>query len=222
MTRDPRYLPALRFHWLTSCYDPLVRLTTRERRFKRELIEQMGAAPGQRVLDVGCGSATLALALKREQPLALITGLDADPRILKIAAAKRDHAGLAIDLRHGYADALPFADASFERVVASLFFHHLGSDTKGRALAEIRRVLVPGGELHIADWTGPTNAVMRALFLVVQLLDGFDTTSDHVSGRFVALLGEAGFLDVRERRRLDTPVGTLGLFSCSVERAGLE
>lgn len=53
------YVPALRFHWLTRFYDPLIRVTLREDRFKALLVEQAVPQPGDRILDLGCGTGTL-------------------------------------------------------------------------------------------------------------------------------------------------------------------
>ncbi|MHB1242982.1 MAG: class I SAM-dependent methyltransferase, partial [Gaiellaceae bacterium] len=91
----------------------------------------------------------------------------------------------------------------------SLLFHHLTLDGKRATLAEARRVLRPGGELHIADWGRPHDPLMRAAFLPVQLLDGFATTADNVRGALPALVAAAGFDPVRETRRRRTAFGTL-------------
>jgi ubiquinone/menaquinone biosynthesis C-methylase UbiE len=207
-----RYVPALRFTWLTRAYDPIVRLTTRERRFKRMLVEQVQLRPGMHVLDVGCGTGTLAMELKRTCPEAVVSGIDGDPDVLALARAKIERAGLAIDVRHALATELPFSAATFDRVVSSLVFHHLDRETKRAALREIARVLVPGGELHIADWGRPHGPFTRAAFLGVQLLDGFETTRDSVEGVLPALIAEVGYRDVVETRRLRTPLGTIALY----------
>jgi SAM-dependent methyltransferase len=115
------YIPALRFRVLTGLYDPLVRLTTRERRFKRQLLERAGVRPGERVLDLGCGTGTLALAAKRAQPEAIVIGLDADPAILDRARRKSEEAGAEITFADGVSTELPFADASFDIVLSTLF-----------------------------------------------------------------------------------------------------
>ena len=74
-----RYIPALGFAWLTSFYDPVVRWTTREATFKTLLVEQADIRAGHRVLDLGCGTGTLTMMLKRRQPAAAIVGIDGDP-----------------------------------------------------------------------------------------------------------------------------------------------
>jgi ubiquinone/menaquinone biosynthesis C-methylase UbiE len=207
-----RYIPALRFDAMTRFYDPIVAATTRERRFKSMLVEQVGLQPGQRLLDVGCGTATLTLMLKRACPRAEVVGLDADPVALGIAHRKAARAGLAIELREGMAQAPGVPDASFDHVTASLVFHHLDAAGKASALAAILRALVPGGALHIADWGRAHDPLMRLMFLGVQLLDGFATTTDHVRGRLPDYLRRAGFVEVEETRRLRTPMGTIALY----------
>mgnify|MGYP002777777494 CR=1 FL=1 len=207
-----RYIPALGHAWLTGLYDPVLRFTLREGTFKSRLVAQADIRPGHRVLDLGCGTATLTIRIKRSHPDAEVVGLDGDPDILRRAADKVAAAAVDIALDHGLADQLPYADASFDRVVTSLLLHHLTSDTKRRTLSEIFRVLRPGGQVHIADWGRAQDVVMRAAFLVVQLLDGFATTDDNVQGRLPAMLRGAGFTDVREADRLRTVYGTLSLY----------
>lgn len=207
-----RIIPALRFDVLTRFFDPVVRVTTRERRFKKLLVEQVHLLPGHRVVDVGCGTATLAIQLKRACSEADVLGLDADPKVLELARSKIAAQSLDIELHQGLAWELPVEAGSLDRVVSSLVFHHLDRDAKLRTLQAMHRSLGPGGELHIADWGQSHGLGMRLAFVAVQLLDGFRTTADSVAGRLPALIVEAGFHDVCETQRLRTPLGTISLY----------
>lgn len=207
-----RFIPALRFHGLTPLYDPLVRWTTRETRVKGALVAQADVRPGHRVLDLGCGTGTLALFVKRAEPRTQVVGLDADPRALEIARRKARRAGVRIRFDEGRADALPYEDGDFDRVVSSLLFHHLAREEKTSAFREALRVLRPGGGLHVADWGAPGNALMGLLFKGVRLLDGRETTEDNAKGLMVDLARDAGFARVEETASFGTLFGTLRLF----------
>lgn len=207
-----RYVPALRFRWLTPAYDALIGLALRERTFKSALIEQARLQPGHRVLDVGCGTGTLTIEIAKRCPGGAVTGVDGDPEILRLAERKAAKSNARVRLDHALASALPYPDESFDRVVSSLFFHHLSWPEKERAAREAFRVLRPGGELHVADWGRPSGLLMRAAFLPVQLLDGFDNTRDNVRGRLPELFEGAGFGDVSETRTFATAYGALALY----------
>ena len=115
----------------------------------------------------------------------------------------------------GSATSLPYADARFDRVVSTLFFHHLTGEAKSLALSEVHRVLKPEGELHIADWGKPTGIVMRLLFYPVQWLDGFATTQDNVEGRLPELMEAAHFEEVQTGKAINTVFGTVALYSAA-------
>lgn len=210
--RDP-YVPALGFDRLTGLYDPVVRITTRESAFKRRLLEQAGLAEGQRVLDLACGTGTLALSAKRRQPSAQLTGLDADPSMLERARRKAEAERVDVQFDEGRSDELPYADSSFDVVLSSLFFHHLPGDAKRRTAREIARVLRPGGELHVADWGPPGGPLTSALFLVVRLFDGFEETRDNVEGGLPGIFEGGSLTEVHERGRLRVLFGVLAFYS---------
>ena len=211
-SRNSNYISALRFNWLTSIYDPLIRWTIRGEKFKRKLLEQTNILPGHKVLDLGCGTATLTLKIKNACPEANVFGLDGDPNVLKIAGAKAVKANIAIQLNQGMSFNLPYTDNKFDTVVSSLFFHHLTRENKLRTMAEIKRVLKPTGELHLVDWGKPKNFLMRAAFYLVQMLDGFETTADNVAGLLPELLRASTFKNVRVTNQLTTIVGTLSYY----------
>lgn len=206
------YLRALKYGWLTSLYDPIARVTLRDSTFKRQLIEQAQIQKGQNILDLGCGTATLTLLVKKLHPETQVVGLDADPAVLAIAKAKATKSRLAIDLDLGLSFKLPFPDEYFHRVFSSLMFHHLTPENKRRTLAEVYRVLRPSGELHVADWGKHQNLTMRVAFLMVQMLDGFKTTAENVRGELPEIFRNAGFKEVQETSRSMTMFGTLSLY----------
>jgi ubiquinone/menaquinone biosynthesis C-methylase UbiE len=211
MSHD-EYLPALRYNWLTSFYDLLMKAFMQEQAFKGRLTEQAQIAPGQRVLDVGCGTGTLTLLIKHTHPHAEVIGIDGDPKILAIARAKAARIEPDVTFEEAMSFELPYPEAHFDRVLSSLFFHHLTRANKESTLAEFHRVLKPGGEVHFADWGRPHNVFMRAPILLVQLLDGFDRVRDNVKGLIPRYLEDAGFVDAEHTDDYATILGTIALY----------
>jgi ubiquinone/menaquinone biosynthesis C-methylase UbiE len=207
------YVPALRFRALTRLYDPVVRVTTREAEFKRRLLDRAAIEPGDRVLDLACGTGTLAIDAKRHAAGAKLVGIDGDPEMLGRARGKAAHAGVEVEFDEGYSTALPYDDASFDKVLSTLFFHHLDLAGKRTTIAEIERVLRPGGELHVADWGRPSDPLMSVLSWPVRLLDGLDVTRENFDGRLPGMIAEGGFDAVVEGDRLRTPLGSMVLLS---------
>ena len=213
------YLPALRFSVLAPFYDPIVALTMRERTFKHELRRQADTGPGHAVLDVGCGTGTLAIWMKQACPEISMAGIDADPAMLVQAKGKAERAGVDIAFEQGLSSHLPYTDRAFDRIVSSLFFHHLTRAETEKTIAEIFRVLKPGGLLCVADWGKPTNALMRWLFWPVQLFDGFSRTQDNVAGLLPQLFRRGGFSEVAVQGSLATVHGSLAFYRAAKPRA---
>jgi ubiquinone/menaquinone biosynthesis C-methylase UbiE len=212
------FKPALNFSALTRWFDPAVALGTRERAFKRRVVERAQLTAGEAALDLGCGTGTLALMLHAEQPGAEIVGLDADPEILSAARRK---AATAIDFDQGMSNDLPYAEAQFDLVVSTLFFHHLSDTDKATTASEVLRVLKPGGRLVVADAGRAQDPLMRvASFGTLQLLDGFATTSLNIAGGLPRLLADAGFADVEVTDRFRTPIGTIEVITAQSPRTG--
>lgn len=211
-TESGGYLPALRFRALTRFFDPLVGLAMPEKRFKGALVAQAEPRPGQRVLDIGCGTGTLALMVKQAEPKAEVFGLDADPEILERARSKAAQAGLDVQLDQGFSTELPYQDDFFDVVLSTLFFHHLTGADKRRTAAEIARVLRRGGELHVVDYGRPTDPLMRAAITTVRLFDGLEQTRDNVTGALPAIFEQAGLMWSAETDRFRTVFGSLSLY----------
>ena len=209
------YVPALGFSWMTSIYDPVVQLTTRDTLVKRNLIEQAGFVDGMKVLDLASGTGTLSIMIKQSISSVDVTGVDGDPKILEIAQAKAREANVRVAFDNAMATSLPYPDSHFNRVVSTLFFHHLNRSAKSQALSEVFRVVKPGGRLIVGDWGKPTGLLMGLLFYPIQWLDGFETTRDNVEGRLPGMIEDAGFVDVQTLKSINTVFGTLALYSAA-------
>ena len=124
----------------------------KERRFRQEVLDLARLTPGERVLDVGCGTGTLAIAAReRLGPDGEVHGVDPSPEMIEHAREKARRAGLTVDFQVGVIEELPFEKGSFDAVTSTLMFHHLDQDLRLRGLAEVRRVLRPGGRLLVVD-----------------------------------------------------------------------
>ena len=206
---DAKYIPALRFGWLTPVYDPVLRRMLPEAALKQRLIAQAQIAAGQRVLDLGAGTGTLTVMVKQSCPGAEVVGLDGDPQVLVLAREKATAAGVAIRFDQGLATALPYDDAAFDRVLSSLMLHHLTTVDKVRALCEAWRVLRPDGELHILDFGPPQNALA---WLISQVFRRMERTADNIAGRLPAMFRQAGFTAIAQTAQQMTILGTLTLY----------
>lgn len=217
MGRGEDYVGAMGRCSRLELYDPLVRVTVRERRFKARLLAAAAIRPGFRVLDLGCGTGTLAVMAKRSVPGAIVVGIDADPTAIRLARQKAAREAVSIDLHLGFAQHLPYRDRCFDRVLSTLFFHHLTHAGKREALEEVARVLAPGGELHAADFGLPANRLMRAAFSLVRKFEGAEATQDNVEGRLPEMIARAGLANVRETRRYSTVFGTIRLHAAALK-----
>ncbi len=209
--KSETYIPALGYDWLTPFYDTVVRFTTRETAFKAALMEQARVAVDHRVLDLGCGTGTLAIFVKQHHPHAEILAIDADAKILEIARAKAKTTASDIQFHEGLSFDLPYADCSFDRVLSSLFFHHLTKENKLKTMSEVKRILKPAGEFHVADWGVASNFMMRIASKGIEMLDGSETTRDNFHGFLPQLISASGFEHVEETYSFDTVFGTLRL-----------
>ncbi|GAB2475164.1 class I SAM-dependent methyltransferase [Xylanimonas ulmi] len=111
-----------------------------------------GIRPGQQVLEIGCGTGNLTL--RAAAAGGVVTGLDPDRGALERAARKARRRRLGVTLVRGYADHLPAQDASVDHVISSFALHHVPTDQKAAMATELLRVLRPGGQVTILDFTG--------------------------------------------------------------------
>ncbi|MGH8133379.1 MAG: class I SAM-dependent methyltransferase, partial [Steroidobacteraceae bacterium] len=163
-------------------------------RARRKLFDQASVQPNHRVLDIGCGTGTFVVAIKRWLPTVTVVGLDPDPKALARSQRKARGAGLSIRFDQGFANALPYVDASFDRVFSSLMFHHLPQDAKLATLHEVRRVLEPGGSLHLLDFVEPGRDSHNPL---ARWLHASEQMQDNSPDRILSWMTEAGLIEPR-------------------------
>jgi ubiquinone/menaquinone biosynthesis C-methylase UbiE len=183
------FIPAAGHHWALPLYDPLVKLLGGDAA-RKALVDQAAIRPHQRVLDIGCGTGTLVMLIKRLHPDAHVVGLDPDLKALARARYKAEQASALIQFDQGFANELPYPEASFDRVFSSLMFHHLGRDEKESMLREVRRVLRPGGFLSLLDFGGPESG---AGGFIARLLHSSHQLRDNSEDRILGLMSRAGF-----------------------------
>lgn len=209
MQPSERYIPALRYRLLTPFYDTLLKRFMREDIFKGRLIDQAELKDSMRLLDLGCGTATLTMMVKQMHPQVEVIGLDGDAAIPEIAKRKIAHTGLNITLDLGMVYRLPYPENLFDRVISSMVMHHLSGENKRRTMREVRRVLKPEGEFHMVDFGVPTNACAR---LTSTVMRNFEDVNDNIQGRIISYIRSAGFSQVEEFGHSDTIFGTLAFY----------
>ena len=193
-TADRRdFLPAAGHDLFLPLYDPIVRWLGFDRS-RQELISQANVKPDHHILDIGCGTGSFVVLLKRQFPTVQVTGLDPDPKALHRAENKLRRVGVSVRLDRGFADELPYATNSFDRVVSSFMFHHLEEDDKKKTLAEVQRVLKPGGSFHLLDFTSDhgSHGYLARLFHSHAMM------KDNTDQRLLKLMTQAGFNNAKK------------------------
>lgn len=206
--QDKEFIPALGYNWLTNFYDTTIKLTMPEKKFRNKLIDYLNPQKGEQILEFGFGTGqNLILAANKNNAVSYV-GLDIDPKVKFIAEQKLKKNNLDIKLNLYDGNLFPYVDNSFDKVFSSLVFHQLDKSTKKSCLAEINRVLKPGGKIIIGDWGKAKSKRMRISFYLVQMLDGFKTTSDNVNGLMPEYMNNAGFKNVSEIDYINTKIGS--------------
>lgn len=211
---SPAITPALGRLGSTAAYDGMIALFTRERRWRAALVALAAPSPGDVLVDLGCGTGTLAIQLKQACQASEVLGVDPDPAVLAIARRKSAREGVNVTWHEAMGDRLPAVVGAGRAttVVSSLLFHHCTTPVKHALLAAAFATLRPGGALVVADYGLQRTRLMRALFLVIQAVDGRATTVPNSLGVLPGLMRDAGFIDVEECDVVPTPTGSVSLY----------
>lgn len=182
-----------------AVYDILAPVMTlgQEGRYRQLAIRLLDLRGGENVLDVGCGTGVLTrlIAARLSAANACAVGLDAAPKMIEVA--RRRGAGLPhLRFDVGVAETLAYPDAAFDRAVSTFFFHHIDAELKRRSLAELLRVLKPGGRLIIVDVDTPTNWFGKLCAWSGYWLFNQEEIRENIEGGLPRALGELPFREV--------------------------
>lgn len=209
MEQDRPFLPAAGRDVFLPLYDPITRLFGLMAALD-QLIARAELRTSHQILDVGCGTGTLAVRIAGRYPGVRVTAVDPDPEALARATKKAARAGVSVQFERGFADALRYSDGSFDRVFSSMMLHHVHRKEKPKALAEMRRVLKPGGRLELMD------IIMHGRRgLLARLLHGANHLSANVDDRIMTALRDAGFVEVTKTGERQTLFGPIGYYQAA-------
>lgn len=211
MNAERTFMPAAGRDLFLPLYDPLTKLFGLSR-MHAMLIEHAGLKPTFKVLDVGCGTGTLAVTIKRQFPTVDVVALDPDLKALARGERKARKANVAIQFDRGFSDALPYERQQFDRVFSSMMFHHLVEDDKEPTLREIRRVLKPGGRLELLDFEGPD---AHAHGFLSRMIHSNERLRGNASAHVLELLVWAGFPTPRRVDEQQTLFGRVAFYQAA-------
>lgn len=185
-------IKAFNYDFMTPFYDVILNLIGFGEEQREKIVKLLDLKPGERLLDVGCGTGTLLKVARQSHPDNEMVGIDIDKKVLEIAKSKLAFTG--IQLINTGAENLRFPDKSFDVVVSTLIFHHLPTEIKRKALLEIKRVLKPNGRFLLVDFGKIVGALKIVYYLeVIIRLPEAKTAKDNVEGKIPNFLQEAGF-----------------------------
>jgi ubiquinone/menaquinone biosynthesis C-methylase UbiE len=173
-------------------YDVLAWVFTwgRPRRYQSRLLDLAHVASGETILDVGCGTGSLAVAASgRVGASGAVYGIDASPEMMVRAQRKARKAGVKVRFQEAVVEHLPFDATTFDVVLSTLMLHHLPRPARAAMAGEVARVLKPGGRVLIVDFAAPSSA--KRTFISHLHRHGYTKVEDNL-----ALLGDAGLRPV--------------------------
>lgn len=188
------YLPAAGRDLFLPLYDLVARLLGADKA-RQSLLDQPELLSAKRVLDIGCGTGTFAVLLKKRFPKVEVIGLDPDQKALARASGKAEKAGVSIRFDQGFADELQYESGSFGVVFSSFMFHHLESKDREKTLREVRRVLKPSGTFYLLDFEVSQAGSGHGLF---RMFHSNERLRDNSEDRILTLMRDAGFQESKK------------------------
>ncbi len=183
---------------VVNSYDSLMKKMTlgRERALREMTVNLAQVKPGDCVLEVGCGTGTLALTAKRQAgPSGKVYGIDIIPGMIELSQQKAAQANLDVTFQLASVDDIPFPANQFDVVMGSFMIFHMSDMVRSKAIPEIYRVLKPRGRLLVLDSAAPTKPLARA---IAQALFGKELPRD--LRELVPLMETSGFSDIEVAR----------------------
>lgn len=175
-----KYLPPIRWSFLTPLYDFSCAVSGLGSRLKRKVLNAVELKDGMMVADIGCGTGVFLKIAKERYPNVQFIGLDPDKQALAIAERRFAKARVSVKLKEAYAEEIPLTDTSVDVCFSTLVFHHMPDGVKRAAAGEIYRVLKTGGKVVICDF-GETKSVLFRKLLFFEKLE-------YIEGNFKGLL----------------------------------
>ncbi len=214
-SRDTRvHTPPLGYKALTPVYDLAIATLTREGAWRERFVREIAPEANDRILDIGSGTGSLAVALCKQEPDIKYVGVDPDTEAVGRAWQKTAKANANARFVRGFFSAQEeYFDKPPDKIISSLVLHQVPIAEKERIIKEIYQCLRTGGSVHIADYGFQRSALMRVLFrMTVQALDGVADTQPNADGVLSNILSEAGFEGVMESARILTPTGSISIY----------
>jgi len=185
-----RFIPAARVHALTPLFDLGCSIVGLGRTYRIKVIAHLALSNAPlTILDAGCGTGSLAMALKAKNPKLNIHAVDADERILHIAKRKTKN----IRFQQAYLQRLPYPNNYFDAIYSSLVLHHLPTKEKYKALRELHRVLKKDGTILLSDFGKPRRFAFMSWFTIL-----FEEGLDNYKGKIPGMLIKCGFMQVQK------------------------
>ena len=215
------FTPPLGYAALTPLYDRAIRLMTREPVWRPRLVEYIGAANGETIIDVGSGTGSLAIAIAAAAPGCVVYGVDPDADAIKIARDKAARSGSKVLFEHEeFGRDSTTSTHPADKISCSLVLHQVPLVEKRRLLRAMFDRLKPGGQLFIADYgLQPTFGARLAFRLTVQMLDGTTNTQSNADGILPQLVNGAGFEKVMLLDSFTTVTGRIEILSAGKNRS---